>query len=229
MIDRYVGDNMLSESPITAHAGACKLKDGSINYFTQHHENYSKYLLASASIPAIFPAVKIDGDVWVDGGLVEVAPVDRCIRLHADRIIVVSCYPEESGVVDFNESNPWELADRIMAVATNTILRNNIRQIESVNKRVLEAVGAISGMLSIMPPDFNDKASVDEMVGLEKSIRGVAGKRYLEVYKVQPEERLDYNTGDFKDKNIVSAIDAGFNQGLKLITEVEVTSRRMRS
>jgi NTE family protein len=50
-------------------------------------------LLASAAIPAIFPPVAIDGDLLVDGGVVNNVPISRAIAGGATRIYVLLCGP----------------------------------------------------------------------------------------------------------------------------------------
>jgi NTE family protein len=45
-------------------------------------------ILASAALPAIFPPVTIDGDVLVDGGVLNNVPVSKAYELQPDRIYV---------------------------------------------------------------------------------------------------------------------------------------------
>jgi len=46
-------------------------------------------LLASAAIPALFPPVEIDGELYYDGGLVNSVPLDRAIELGATEVYVL--------------------------------------------------------------------------------------------------------------------------------------------
>ncbi len=48
------------------------------------------HALASAAIPMLFPAVKVGGHFFVDGGLRQNTPMSPAIRLGADRILVIS-------------------------------------------------------------------------------------------------------------------------------------------
>jgi NTE family protein len=50
-------------------------------------------ILASAAIPSIFPPVTIDGDVLVDGGVVNNVPISRALEAGCDRIYVLLCGP----------------------------------------------------------------------------------------------------------------------------------------
>jgi NTE family protein len=49
-----------------------------------------RHALASASIPMLFPAVRIDQAFYTDGGLRQNTPLSPAIRLGADRILVIS-------------------------------------------------------------------------------------------------------------------------------------------
>lgn len=46
-------------------------------------------VLASASVPGILPPVEIDGEHFIDGGIVNSIPVSRAIALGAQRIYVL--------------------------------------------------------------------------------------------------------------------------------------------
>jgi NTE family protein len=50
-------------------------------------------VLASSAIPSIFPAVTIDGDILVDGGVVNNVPISRAVAAGCDRIYVLLCGP----------------------------------------------------------------------------------------------------------------------------------------
>lgn len=49
-----------------------------------------RHALASAAIPLLFPAVKIKGHYFTDGGLRQNTPLSPAVRLGADRVLVVS-------------------------------------------------------------------------------------------------------------------------------------------
>ena len=50
-------------------------------------------VLASSAIPSIFPPVIIDGDMLVDGGVVNNVPISQAIAAGCDRIYVLLCGP----------------------------------------------------------------------------------------------------------------------------------------
>ncbi|HEY3353265.1 MAG TPA: patatin-like phospholipase family protein [Polyangia bacterium] len=48
------------------------------------------HALASAAIPLLFPPIELDGRLFCDGGLRQMAPISPALRLGADRLLVVS-------------------------------------------------------------------------------------------------------------------------------------------
>ena len=48
-------------------------------------------VLASAALPAVFPPVWIDGEAFIDGGVVNNVPLMRAVELGAKRIFVLHC------------------------------------------------------------------------------------------------------------------------------------------
>src|SRR5690606_33008252 len=53
------------------------------------HGRVSRAILASMAIPGVFPPVEIDGEYYVDGGVVSLIPVRAARRLGADVVIAV--------------------------------------------------------------------------------------------------------------------------------------------
>jgi NTE family protein len=57
------------------------------------------HALASASIPLLFPPVRIDGELYLDGGLRQNTPIAPALRLGATRIFAIGSSREISGRV----------------------------------------------------------------------------------------------------------------------------------
>ncbi len=81
----------LEESPIPLEVVATSLTDGGERWFTQGPA--VDPILASAAMPAIFPPVEIDGERYIDGGVVNNVPIQRAIDAGATRIVVLLCSP----------------------------------------------------------------------------------------------------------------------------------------
>lgn len=65
-------------------------------------------LLASSAVPGLLPPVEVDGQHYLDGGLVASIPLDRAIELGATTIYVLQVGRVEAPLAV--PSNPWEVA-----------------------------------------------------------------------------------------------------------------------
>jgi NTE family protein len=210
MRDRHISIDALRQSPITAHAGAVNLNTGALVYRTPVHADFLDHLMASAAIPGVFPVVQIDGEPWVDGGVVEVAPATRCIELGADRIIAILCQPASIQREPIDARDPWALAERLMDIATIASLEKDVRAIESVNRRIEDVENMAWERARVMGhgPD-----KVMEYLPLDMSVAGLTGKRHVRVDIIRPPEPLGYTTGAFAEADIAAALEMGREAG----------------
>jgi NTE family protein len=79
------------------HVVATSLRTNSERWFSSG--DVIDPILASAALPAIFPPVSIDGDLLVDGGVLNNVPISKAYELRPDRIYVFH-------VGNFNRDRP---------------------------------------------------------------------------------------------------------------------------
>lgn len=65
-------------------------------------------VLASAAVPGLFPAVEVDGEHFMDGGLVNSIPVGRAVELGAEEIFVLQVGRVEARLRP--PRRPWDVA-----------------------------------------------------------------------------------------------------------------------
>jgi NTE family protein len=134
-------------------------------------------ILASAALPAVYPPVVIDGQRYVDGGVVDNVPIARAVELGCKVIYVLHVGPH--GRPDAEIRRPLDGALQAYWIARNTRFA---RDLASLPPRV-EAV--------VLPPGkrpelrYSDFTQTDELVaqGYENSAR------FLDERKDQIEER----------------------------------------
>jgi NTE family protein len=93
-VNRMVGNTPMEDFPLAFHAVATDLRTGREKVFSRGNAGVA--VRASCSIPGIFQPAKIDGETYVDGGLVSPVPVDAARGMGADAVIAVDI----SGGVD---------------------------------------------------------------------------------------------------------------------------------
>jgi NTE family protein len=81
----------LEDAVVPVEVVATSLTDGREHWFT--YGPVAEAVLASSAIPAIFPPVEIDGERYIDGGVVDNVPIRRAIEFGATRIVVLLCTP----------------------------------------------------------------------------------------------------------------------------------------
>jgi NTE family protein len=77
------------ECTLQLHIVATNLATGAEHWFSEGP--LMRAILASTALPAIFPPISIDGDLYVDGGVVNNAPISRAVELGANKVYVLTC------------------------------------------------------------------------------------------------------------------------------------------
>lgn len=98
------------------------LRKGTSTYFSEGELIHP--IMASSCVPAIFAPVAINGNIYVDGGVLDNLPV-KPIRNSCDFIIGVNCNPIGT---DFDPKNIKLVVERtlLMAINTNTQLSRSL-------------------------------------------------------------------------------------------------------
>jgi NTE family protein len=77
------------ETIIPLWVSATNLRSGEEQWFSSGP--LMPAILASTALPGIFPPVSIDGELYIDGGVVNNVPISKAVELGAKRIYVLTC------------------------------------------------------------------------------------------------------------------------------------------
>jgi len=77
------------ETVIPLWVSATNLRTGEEHWFSRGP--LLTAILASTALPGIFPPVAIDGELYIDGGVVNNVPISKAVELGARRIYVLTC------------------------------------------------------------------------------------------------------------------------------------------
>ena len=125
---RRVDPALVGRPGLELRMAVAALGDGVLRYVTERGEivasdavtpvagpvDVLEGMLASASVPMLFPPRQLAGDVYVDGGIANNIPVDAAVRLGATRVFAVLAVP----VVQ-----PRDTTDYLSATAPAVFLR----------------------------------------------------------------------------------------------------------
>jgi len=111
-----------------------------------------EYLLASAALPFIFPAVKVHREYFGDGSMRQIAPVSPALHLGADRVLIVGTGHQSADRARARSSVYPSLA-QIAGHALNSIfldsLMVDIERLERINRTV-----------KLIPPEALNESTV---------------------------------------------------------------------
>lgn len=90
LLDELVDFDLINYGPMRLSVGASKVQSSEMVYFdSKDREIGLKHILASGALPPAFPAVRIDGELYWDGGILSNTPVE----------IVFDDNPRQNGMV----------------------------------------------------------------------------------------------------------------------------------
>jgi len=87
VIDGWMQFRLFEETKVPFWAVATSLRSGREHWF--HSGDVRQPLLASTALPGVFPPVAIDGDNYIDGGVVNNVPISKAFELKAKRVYVL--------------------------------------------------------------------------------------------------------------------------------------------
>ncbi len=134
LLSDVLQDRNLHASPVGLKVGAVNIMEGAMHYVDPSFENFQDYLLASSAVPILMPVVKIAGEKrksYLDGGLRDVAPLQKAIQDGATEVVVIACHTEMIEGGDFDSGDLLALVDRVMDIAVNEILNADLKMSRS--------------------------------------------------------------------------------------------------
>ena len=136
-----LGDVRFEDLPVHLEVCAASIERAAEHWFTSGP--VVPAILASAAVPGLLPPAEIDGEHFLDGGLVNSIPVSRAVELGATRIFVL-----QVGRIDrplTAPRRPWEVARVSFEVARRHRFMRDMATIpEGVAAHVLPAGGTSS-------------------------------------------------------------------------------------
>lgn len=133
LIDKNIDAFAVQSSGRKVAIGAVSMTSGTYKVIRENEQSIKDWLLASCSIPLIFPSVQIDGELWADGGLNQNLPLAEAIRFGAKEIDVICC-SNPLGKSTFDSTKRYvKLLDRSINLMTSEMLKDDIRQTGLMN------------------------------------------------------------------------------------------------
>lgn len=148
LLIKNIPDNKFEALKIPLTVAATEIRKGEVNYFSSGE--LASAVIASCSIPAVFNPSTINGNLYVDGGLLDNLPA-RCIRNQCDFLIGSHCNEISR---EFDPKNLKKVIERSLLIAVYA----NTQQSKSLCD------------ISISPPDM-DRFTVFEIEKAQEIFR----------------------------------------------------------
>ncbi len=129
VIDEYLPVDRFEELEIAFQCVAACIEDAGGRWFDSGELVWP--VVASCSVPGLFPPVEIEGRHYLDGGLVHSIPVGRALTLGATRIVVLQVGRVEQPLSP--PTKPWEVGTVAFEIARR---HRYVHEIESVPPEV---------------------------------------------------------------------------------------------
>jgi len=153
------GDAVIEDLPVRFQVCAASIERAAEHWFESGR--IVDAVVASAAVPGLLPPAEVDGEHFLDGGIVNSIPVGRAVQLGADRIFVL-----QVGRIDRPlqpPRRPWEVARVSFEIARRHRFAREMAELpEDVEAHVLPARGTSSRDDSLFA--YRDFASVQERI-----------------------------------------------------------------
>jgi len=184
------------------------------------------HALASAAIPLLFPPVRIDDELYLDGGLRQNTPIAPALRLGATHIFAIGGSREVKGV-QTNEAGPGKLrapgAAFLLGKLLNAFLLDHI-------DGDLQLLSRVNDLLVDGQRAYGD--SFTSTINTQALRRGAPEYRYVHCVAIRPSEDIGrmasvhvrkrrFKGDPFVTKRILSLLDLGVG------TEADLSSYLM--
>ena len=155
IIEQGLDYENLEDAIIPVEVVTTSLTDGRERWIG--HGPATEAILASSAIPSIFPAVTIEGDLLVDGGVVNNVPISRALAAGCDRIYVLLCGP-----LHYHPRSPQRPAEAALTAFFVAIHARFVRELAALPPGVEVIVFSGGGDPSGQYRDFSGTAALIE-------------------------------------------------------------------
>ena len=126
MVRKNISLDRIRASGKKVAVGALNLHTGKYTVFNQDDDNFIEAILGSSAFPATLCPIKINNDLFIDGGMKMLSPIKLAIEMGADEIDVITTSPDIRDKKFIEDPNIIDIVRRAFDVATDKILSNDI-------------------------------------------------------------------------------------------------------
>lgn len=126
----------LKKSGKILRVGAVSYTSGVYKEWTEKDDDIHDGVIASSAFPGFLTPPVIDGELWTDGGVQNVVPLDSAIKLGATEIDIIATSPLKPTTLNDLSPNVLTIAKKTVDLMGDEIVREDLRALERTNRRV---------------------------------------------------------------------------------------------
>ncbi|HUN22745.1 MAG TPA: patatin-like phospholipase family protein [Anaerolineales bacterium] len=202
-LEQQIDIQKVRESPVQLRVTATEFRTGKLRVF-ENSEITIPHILASCSIPVVYPWTMVNGEHYWDGAVMAEAPLFPAIRAGANEIWVILLSPVGAHPMPVPR-NLLEGAALAFELALMASFENYLAQLHRINKDVLAGKNTTQTYVDCtvvapsqaIPIDWimrYDKAQIDFLIDLGYRDTWRAIRKRIR-------ERAGQNAGDMPDRN----------------------------
>jgi NTE family protein len=163
--------------------GVVCLNSGKYHLIDQNNDNFLDYVVASASFPVVFAPIKIDGQLWADGGVKTLSPISSAIDSGATTIDLIMTSPDKRISKWIEHPGTLDILKRSIDLSTDKIMSNDIEKAVMYNK--LASAGILDKRfvnINVIRPAYN---LIEDLLDFDPiKIQEMMSKGYEDAKKV---------------------------------------------
>jgi len=136
LLGSLINEDAVRQSPRRIHITATDWVDGSPRYFCNPDFREGRgiqAIMASTAIPGVFPPVRIDRDIYVDGGVVQNTPLKAAIQFGGIGLHVIYLDPSPSRLRLRADPNTIDTMLRVYFIMLATKIAEDIETVRWIN------------------------------------------------------------------------------------------------
>jgi NTE family protein len=151
-------DLLAAQSPRLT-VGCANVSSGEMRYFDSSKDTLTvRHIMASGALPPAFPAVRIDGELYWDGGILSNTPVEAVFDDNPRRSGIVFAVHLWRGQGE-EPQNMWDVANREKDLQYASRAVNQIK----VQRQIHRMRHVISSLVDKLPPEVANNPKVREL------------------------------------------------------------------
>lgn len=143
LVDKYLSDLFIDIPLRVGYVNLVNLSYNLVGFYTNvNDEALKEAVLASASIPVLFPPVnEAQQKTLVDGGLRNISPLGDILQSNPDLVITIPTEPLDfkAGTGVYETPDIFNIAERSIQTMIDEIFNSDIRSFQRINRMLKEA------------------------------------------------------------------------------------------